>query len=178
MKVLIGSTNKGKIDGATMAFQEYFADFDIDGVSVSSLVSEQPVNEEIYLGARNRVDNLIKYASDNNIKVDYYLGIESGITNLLGQWIIINVAVIKDAFGYESIGTSSGFPVPKKYVDEIINTSLGDVMDKMFHEHDLRSNIGGVSYLTNNVISRIDLTREAFVMALTQYINEFWNDKE
>ena len=29
-----------------------------------------------------------------------------------------------------------------------------------------------------NVISRIDITREAFVMAITQHINEFWNDKK
>lgn len=61
MKVLIGTKNPGKIEGATQAFKNYFDDFDIDGISVSSNVSEEPVNNEIYEGARNRVNNLMQY---------------------------------------------------------------------------------------------------------------------
>lgn len=177
MKILIGTKNPGKIDGAKQAFDEYFEDFDIEGFSVYSDVGEQPINDEIYKGARNRVDNLIKYALENNIVADYFLGVESGITNLLGKWVIINVAVIKDKDGYESWGTSSAFPVPDRYVDEIVSTDLGKVMDKIFAQNDLRSGIGGVSFITKGAISRIDMTREAFIMALTQHINEFWNDK-
>jgi len=178
MKILIGTKNPGKIKGAKEALEKYFDTFDIEGIPVSSNVSEEPVNNEIYEGARNRVDNLKKYALDNNIEAEYFLGIESGITNLLGKWVIINIAVIKDKNGYESWGTSPAFPVPDKYVDEIIKTDLGQVMDNMFKKHDLRSDKGGISFLTKDVISRIDMTREAFVMALTQHINEFWNDKK
>jgi len=32
--------------------------------------------------------------------------------------------------------------------------------------------------LTNHSISRIDITREAFIMALTQHTNDYWNDKD
>ena len=177
MKILIGTKNPGKIQGAKQAFENYFDNFQIDGIPVPSNVSEEPVNSEIYEGAKNRVDNLINYCKDNNVEVDYFLGIESGITNLLGKWIIINIAVIKDKNGYESWGTSSGFPVPNKYVDEIIETDLGKVMDNIFQEHDLRSNKGGISFLTKDVIDRIDLTKDAFIMALTHYINEVWNDR-
>lgn len=62
MKVLIGTKNPGKIQGAKEALENYFENFDIEGISVSSNVSEEPVNNEIYEGARNRVDNLMKYA--------------------------------------------------------------------------------------------------------------------
>lgn len=178
MKILIGSKNPGKIQGAQEAFVKFFDNVEIEGISVSSDVSDEPVNKEIYEGARNRVDNLIKYANDNNIESEYFLGVESGITNLLGKWMIINVAVIKDKFGYESWGTSSAFPVPDKYVDEIISTDLGKVMDDIFKQNDLRSWKGGISFLTNDVVSRIDLTKEAFIMALIQHINEIWNDKK
>ena len=102
MNLLIGTQNPGKIKGAKAAFELYFDEFTIEGVKVSSGVSEQPVNEEIYKGARNRVDNLIAYAKKNNIESDYFLSIESGITNQLGKWVIINIAVIKDKNGYES----------------------------------------------------------------------------
>lgn len=177
MKILIATKNPGKIQGAKEAFENYFDTFDIEGISVSSDVSEEPVNNEIYEGARNRVDNLKKYAKENHIDAEYFLGVESGITNLLGKWVIINIAVIKDKNGYESWGTSPAFPVPDKYVDEIITTDLGQVMDNIFKQYDLRSGKGGISLLTNGVISRIDMTREAFVMALTQHTNEVWNDK-
>lgn len=178
MKVLIGTKNPGKMEGARKAFEHYFDDVFIDGIAVASGVGEQPVDLEIYEGARTRVDNLWEYAKENNIEAEYFLGIESGITNVLGKWVIVNVAVIKDFDGYESWGTSSGFPVPEKYVDEIINSDLSQVMDNLFSAHDLRSGLGGVSYLTHEVISRIDLTEEAFIMALTQFINDdIWTDK-
>ena len=178
MKILIGTKNPGKIQGAKEAFENYFKDFEIYGIPVSSNVGDEPVNNEIYEGARNRVNNLMSYAEENNIEAEYFLGVESGITNLLGKWIIISIAVIKDKNGYESWGTSPAFPVPDKYVDEIISTDLGKVMDKIFQKNDLRSNKGGISFLTNDVIGRIDQTREAFIMALTQHINEVWNDKK
>ena len=178
MKILIGTKNPGKIQGAKEAFENYFKEFEISGIPVSSNVGDEPVNNEIYEGARNRVNNLMSYAEENNIEAEYFLGVESGITNLLGKWIIISIAVIKDKNGYESWGTSPAFPVPDKYVDEIISTNLGKVMDKIFQKNDLRSNKGGISFLTNDVISRIDQTREAFIMALTQHINEVWNDKK
>lgn len=177
MKVLIGTKNPGKIEGAKEALNNYFKDYEIEGIPVSSDVSDEPVNNEIYEGARNRVNNLMKYAKENNIEAEYFLGVESGITNLLGKWVIINIAVIKDKNGYESWGTSPAFPVPDKYVEEIISTDLGQVMDKIFEQNDLRSGKGGISFVTNGVISRIDLTKEAFIMAMSQHINNIWNDK-
>lgn len=175
MKILIGTKNPTKIEGAKRAFGHYFDDFEIEGVSVNSEVSDEPLNNEIYLGAKNRTKGLIKYAKENNIKADYYIAIESGITNLLGDWLLLNIATIEDNAGNKSIGSSAGFPVAEKYLDEIINTDLGKVMDKIFNEDDLRSKKGGISILTRDVISRYDQTEDAFVMALTKFINgDLW----
>lgn len=176
MKIVIASKNPGKIEGAKRAISKYFKDFDIEGISVESNVSEQPVNEDIYNGAKNRINNLKNYCKENKINADLYLSIESGITNRLGDWMIINIAIIEDNNEFYSYGTSPGFPVPKKYVDDIIKTDLGSVMDKIFNESDLRSNKGGISFLTEDVITRIDLTEFAFIMALTKYINHVWKD--
>ena len=175
MRILIGTRNPGKIEGARRAFSHYFDDFEIEGVNVSSDVGDEPVNDEIYIGAKNRVKNLKKYAKENNIDADFYIGSESGITNSLGKWMIVNIGVIEDNAGVEGFGASPAFPVPDKYVDEIIKTDLGKVMDKLFSEENLAKGKGGVSLLTKDVISRIDQTEEAFVMALTQYINgDLW----
>jgi len=177
MKVLIASKNPGKIEGAKEAFSALscFDSVEVEGISVSSDVPDEPVNEQIFLGASNRVSNLKKYAEENGISADMYMSIESGITNQLGSWFIINIACIEDKYGRRSFGTSSGFPVPEKYVSEIISTDLGVVMDRIFNETDLRLHKGGISFLTHGVISRIDLTKEAFCMALTQFVNgEVW----
>jgi len=177
MKVLIATKNPGKVQGAKQAFEEYFEDFEIESVSVPSDVPEQPVDKEIYQGAKNRVDNLIEYAKENNIEADYFLGIEAGVTNLLGRWLNVNMAVIKDKDGYESWGISSSFPIPDKYINKIIDNGLGLVMDEMFEGTNLSKGKGGISFLTKDVINRIDITKEAFVMALIQHTNELWNDK-
>lgn len=177
MKVLIGTTNPAKIEGAKQAFEEFFENVEVEGYKSASLVPEQPVDGDIYLGALNRVNNLVKFADESKLDADYFVAIESGITNRLGKWQIVNIAVIKDKFGYESFGTSAGFPVPQKYVKQIIDTDLGKVMDSIFNENDLRSKKGGVNFLTHGVISRGDLNKDAFIMALTQFINDnIWKD--
>lgn len=175
MKVLIGTKNPGKIEGARQAFEKYFDNVEVEEIPVSSDVGDQPVNEEIFLGAKNRVKNLKKYAKENNIEADFYVASEAGITDLLGNWIDINAAVVEDKEGFQTVGTSQGFEIPEKYVEEIKETELGKVMDKVFNGHELAKGKGGISLLTKDVISRIDLTRNAFIMALIGHINgEIW----
>ena len=110
MKILMGTENPGKIEGARQAFEKYFNDFEIDGVSVDSEVGVQPLNEAILKGARNRIKN--------------YIASEAGITNSLGEWIDINLAVVENKDGFQSVGTSQGFPVPEKYREEIKQSEL------------------------------------------------------
>ncbi len=175
MKVLIGTKNPGKVEGAKQAFEEYFNDVEIEGISVSSDVSDQPINEEIFQGAKNRVKNLKEYAIKNNLEADYYVASEAGITDLLGNWIDINAVVVEDKNGVQSVGTSQGFQIPEKYVDEIKQTELGKVMDRLFNGQNLGKGKGGISYLTKDVVSRIELTKSAFVMALISHINgDLW----
>lgn len=171
MKILMGTKNPGKIEGAKQAFEKYFENVEIVGIPVSSNVGDQPINEEILRGAKNRVKNLKEYAINNDIEADYYVSSEAGITNMLGEWIDINAVVIEDSKGFQSVGTSQGFPIPNKYIDEIKETELGKVMDKIFSGKELGKGKGGISFLTKNEVSRIDLTRNAFIMALTSHIN-------
>lgn len=172
MKILIGTKNPGKIEGAREAFEKYFDNVEIEGISVNSEVGDQPINKEILQGAKNRVKNLKKYAKENQIKADFFISSEAGITNLLGEWIDINAVVIEDSKGLQSIGTSQGFPIPDKYIEEIKETELGKVMDKIFSGKELGKGKGGISFLTKDEVTRIDLTRNAFIMALTKYIND------
>ena len=64
MKVLIATKNQGKIEGAKRALENYFNNVEIEGIPVNSDVPDQPVNKEIYIGAKNRVKNLKEYAKN------------------------------------------------------------------------------------------------------------------
>ena len=74
------------------------------------------------------------------------------------------------------VGSSASFPVPTKYVESIKKETLGTVMDRLFDESDLRSTTGGIGLLTRDVVTRIDLTQDAFLMAFTPFINTLWKD--
>lgn len=171
MKVLMGTKNPGKIEGARRAFSRYFDNVEVQGFQASSEVGDQPFDKEIFEGAKNRVKNLKKYAKENNIDADFYIASEAGITNLLGDWIDINAAVIESKDGLQSVGMSQGFEIPEKYIDEIKATELGKVMDKIFSGNNLAKGKGGISFLTKDEISRIDLTENAFIMALIKHVN-------
>lgn len=177
MKVLIGTKNAGKVEGLRRALAHYFDDVEIESVSVPSNVPEQPVNDETLKGAENRVKNLKAYAKENGLNVDLYASIESGLVELYSKWFIMNFAVIADNEDFESCGTSSCFPVPDSLVDKIKEIGLGEVMNQVFTKDDDRHNRGGgIQLLTNNIVSRIDITETAFVMALTKYLNkDSWN---
>ena len=176
MKVLIGTKNPGKIEGAKRALAKYYKNFSLEGVKVSSNVSEQPVGLETYEGALNRVNNLVKFAKENGIKADLFISVESGLTSELGFWAITNIAVAKNSKGEIGVGSSASFPVPEQYVDSIKEETLGVVMDRIFNETNLRSSTGGIGLLTHEALTRIDLTEEAFLMALTPFVNENWKN--
>ena len=81
MKVLIGTKNPGKIEGAKRALEKYYQNVELIGVKVESNVNEQPVGVETYKGALNRVNNLLQYAKANGIKADLFMAVESGLVS-------------------------------------------------------------------------------------------------
>ena len=89
--------------------------------------------------------------------------------------MIINIAIMETNEGFKSYGASCGFPVPKQYVQEIIENNLNSVMNRILGEDKERHNQkGGIELLTKGVITRIDQVEQAFIMACTKYINEQW----
>lgn len=174
MKILMGTKNPGKIQGAKSAFEKYFEDVEIEGISVDSEVGGEPLNKSIMQGAKNRVKNLKEYAKFNNIEADFYIASEAGLTNSFGSgdWMDFNVAVIERKDGEQSVGVSSGFKIPDKYVDEVIDKDLGVIMNRIFQDTNLSREDGGIGRLTHGEITRIDLTKQAFIMALLKFIND------
>jgi Uncharacterized conserved protein len=174
MKVLIGTNNNVKVEACQNAFDNYFQDVEVITVNVSSEVSEMPLNDEIIKGVRNRIKNLRIHAEENNLEIDYFVAIESGINNFFDEWMITAVAGIEDNNGLKSYSTSPSYPIPGSLVDEIIHEGLGPVMDKIFADDDSGHHKGGIGFLTHGKIRRYNLLEESFMMAIIRIINNNW----
>ena len=169
IKILIGSNNKAKIEGAKLAFEKYFSDFEIISKDIQSGVNEQPINDEILLGARNRIKGL----KELNLKYfDFYISSEAGLISIGDLFVNINMGVIEDINGYESSGTSQGFMVPKSRIEEIKSKSLGVIMDEIFHGINLSKNKGGIHFLSLGEVNRIQLVKDSFILALIPFLEQ------
>lgn len=171
MKILVGTGNKVKINAAKKAFEKFYDNVEAEGYDVESEVSEEPINEEAATGAKNRVKNIRKYAKEHNIKADFYAAAESGIIDYFGDWLNITITYIEDEKGNSGLGMSCGYPIPKKYIEEIKSTELQTVVDRIFNEKELGKNKGAVNIITHGEFTREGITEEAFIMALTKFIN-------
>ena len=169
IKILIGSNNKAKIEGAKLAFEKYFSDFEIISEDIQSGVNSQPINDEILLGARNRIKGLKKL---NMKDVDFYISSEAGLISIGDLYVNINMGVIEDINGYESIGTSQGYMIPKNKIESIKEKSLGVVLDEIFNGVNLNRNKGGIHFLTLGEMNRIELVKNSFILALVPFLEQ------
>ena len=169
IKILIGSKNKAKIEGAKLAFEKYFSDFEIISEDIQSGVNSQPINDEILLGARNRIKGLKELKMKD---VDFYISSEAGLISIGDSYLNINMGVIEDISGYESIGTSQGYMIPKRQIEVIKEKTLGVVLDEMFNGVYLNRNKGGIHFLTLGEMNRIELVKNSFILALIPFLEQ------
>ena len=160
--VKVATLNQAKIEGITDAFEHYFKNVQVMRYDVKSGVPSQPVNNQVFEGARNRLLGLKKQESGYS---DYWVACESGLINLYGFWFNFQVVMIMSQEGKFGVGVSQGLQVPPKYVDEAINTSIAKVLDRIFKGK------GGVRLLTYGKFTRKSLIKDATIMAITRMLN-------
>lgn len=165
--VKVATKNIIKIKPIDEVFEKYFGNVLCDVYDVKSEVPAQPINEEVFQGAENRIEQLKQIVK--NGEYDYLVGCEDGLINLCGKWYGVQVITIEAQNGKRSTGISQGYPIPEEYVRKIVNSSVDDVVD------DLVEDKGGIKYLTKNEVTKVDLVKNATMMALTRILNnDIW----
>ena len=106
----------------------------------------------------------------NNI--DFYISSEAGLISIGDLYVNINMGVIEDINGYESIGTSQGYMIPKNKIELVKEKTLGVVLDETFNGINLNRNKGGINYLTLGEVNRIQLVRDSFILALVPFLEQ------
>lgn len=166
-KVLIASKNPVKINATKKAFKEVFSDrFEFKGVSVDSLVSDQPMsNNETLKGATNRLQNI------KHLEADYLVSIEGGVDLLDNNYEAFAWIVISDKNKIGKAKTAS-FALPLK-ISKLIKEGyeLGDADDMVFKRSNSKQQNGAVGILTNNLIDRTEYYVHAIILALIPFTN-------
>jgi len=173
VKVLVGSENPVKIEATKEAFSKFFREVEVLGISVNPKVSSQPVNEETFEGAKNRAFELKRMNEERKLNANFFVGIEGGIIKLYAKWFSFGVICVMNKDGKIGYGITAMFQIPEKIVMELLSgKELGEVMDEITGENNIKRKEGAVGILTKRVINRKDLYYQAVVIALIPFLNE------
>lgn len=170
-QVIVASTNPVKIRTTELGFKSMFPKetFEVEGVSASSGVPDQPMNEkETLLGATNRANNVSKIVPD----VDYWVGIEGGLEEIDGDMEAFAWIVIKSKDGVMGKGRTGSFFLPQK-VAKLIREGkeLGEADDIVFGRTNSKQANGSVGLLTADVLTRVAFYEPAVILALIPFKN-------
>lgn len=167
MFVVIGSTNKAKVEAVKEALKIIGLNAEIKSVKVDSGVSPQPFCHETYVGARNRAYNALKLTN-----ADIAIGIEGGICKYELKYFAFAVVFAVSKQGKENFSFSMAFSLPPSLVKHILEgKELGEATDIVFSTRGSKQYEGAIGYLTK-VISRKDLYVQPVIAALYPFYNE------
>jgi inosine/xanthosine triphosphatase len=170
-KIVVASQNPVKINATKLAFQRMFPDeeFAIEGISVASGVSDQPLSdEETYQGAMNRVANARKAMTD----ADFWVGVEGGIEAKGSEMEAFAWMIVESKEGVTGKGRTGTFFLPPQ-VAELIQQGkeLGEADDIVFGRTNSKQANGAVGLLTQDIVRRVDYYETAIVFALIPFKN-------
>ncbi len=173
MKILVGSKNPVKLKAVEETFLLYFKNVKIIGMSVNSEVSDQPINEETYIGAENRAIKLQKLNNDQSLDAEFFVGIEGGIQQTYNKWFAFGCMCIIHKSGKKSFGTSAHFELPEIVTKQLLERKeLGHVMDEIMDQENTKQKGGAISYFTNGKMSRKELYIPGLISALVPFQHE------
>ena len=159
MKIKIASNSVDKINGIKHAIARFYeipeTELEVSHQQAGSGVPDQPFDEETYLGALNRVNNLIP---EENI--DFYISCEAGIETFLGKYFNVQVVCIFDTKSQKYFfGKSAGWQIPSEDIEIIKKSNL----DSYLRNH---QGITNIKQLLGKDSSREELVTQATHMAL------------
>lgn len=168
--IIVASTNPVKVAATRQGFQAMFPDIDfsVQGASVPSGVSDQPMTHaETLQGARNRAAN----AADAHPNAVYTVGIEGGV-QLEGDALAVFAWVVVQAQNGSTGRAQTGvFYLPQEVTRLILDEGmeLGHADDAVFGRSDSKRDNGSIGILTDNAMTRTSYYVNAVIMALIPF---------
>lgn len=165
MKIAVASANPAKIKAVEQALNQLFTDKQIvcEGFATESGVAAQPMSaEETLQGALNRL-NAVKLAQP---QADYCVALEAGLEGDSSfAWIAISHQ------GKISKSRSASLPLPPAVIQALKQgEELGDVMDTLFAQRNVKQQGGAIAMLTNHQLTRSQVYQHAVILAMIPFL--------
>lgn len=180
LHIYIASLNPAKIKATETAFARIFPKQEciINAHAVPSNVPDQPFNEETFVGAKNRLNNLLTHLTTSNTPYDFAVSLEGGIHKFNGDWFCYAASYVQNKTGLQGHGTSPMYPLPKKLVAEVqAGDELGHVLGRYLNDPEAKKKGGTIGLLTHNQILRDELLSQGVLMALVPFLHpDLWSE--
>lgn len=174
MIVAVGSLNPVKITAVTQMFTRRWPHATAVPVSVPTGISAMPMSDaETITGAHNRAA-----AARQAINADFGVGLEGGVHPEPFGLTLMGWVVIVDAHGRHSIGGCPRLVLPTHIARRVqTGEELGQVMDDLLNDHNIKQKGGAIGALTANLVLREDAFATAVAYALAPYLTpELYTD--
>lgn len=144
---------------------------------VESGVPRMPLNDtQLMRGAFGRAEAMRHLLRDEGQRADFFVGLEGGFHSITFEG---RRHTFLHGWAYVSNGASGHFGhapavvVPTAIVARVEGTGreLGDVMDEVAGEHDVRSRQGAWGVLTRGLLTRTASFEDALIAAFTPFYN-------
>jgi len=169
-RVVVGSKNPVKLETTKQAFAEMFPQEEFEFISFDSVsgVSAQPFGtEETKCGAINRAQNCSKLFPE----ADYFVGHEGGIEIIDAEYWSTAWMCVMNKDGRIGYGRAPAFQLPPRLVELIKEgKELGVAIDEVTGMENVKQRGGTIAFLTNGVVDRVNLYRQAVMFALIPFI--------
>jgi inosine/xanthosine triphosphatase len=124
-------------------------------------------DEETQTGARNRA-----IAAREALAADFGVGLEGGVQEEPFGWVLHGWVVIVVGDGRIGIGGCPRLQLPDHIARRVQNgEELGDVMDDILNDHNIKQKGGAVGALTNNLVVRGEAFSTAVAYALAPFVS-------
>ena len=179
--ICVGSLNPTKVKSAKIAFSKYYNNFQIFKIKADSKVPNQPIGMDLIInGAKNRAEtalnHLIKVKKlEQNI---FGVGIEAGLVQVPftnTNYLDFQFCVIMDENKKITLGSGIAFEYPQSVIEEVLSnkdTEIGDIIGRLANNMNLKNEAGAISFLSKNVLTRIEILTQAVICALLPRINQ------
>ena len=170
IRVVVGSTNKVKIDAVRNIFTQAFGLVEVLSVEPNQTVGRQPMEERTIRGAVERAKRAVSESG-----ADFGVGIEAGLfyNDILKKHLDIQYCAIVDSSGKMTVGHGPGFEYPPEVIESVLKGgTVGDTMSKITEIEEIGHKMGSIGYLSDGLIDRTSLTEIAVLMALIPRIRK------
>lgn len=159
--IAVGSTNPAKLKGVERALKRLCkVPCVVKGMKVASFA--QPMGHATVRGAVARAKNAFEEG-----KVDYGIGLESGIFSFGGKNMDVLFCAVCDESGI-TLGNSMGFEVPGKLIEHIIKRGmdLSDAFEEVYGVKEVGKGKGAIGFFSKGIFERAHMAEQALLCAM------------